>query len=613
MKKFLNLLLITVFCLQISSCAQYTSVDEARLKAKAEYPIKEDGWRAKMEREYDPLDRGLRLSRDDYKNLKHSSEPRTPKRNRDNLPKISSLLAPVEEPEISNDKIVSLSVSEDVPLKDVIVELARRAEVDVEIDPSISGGVLFIAKDKPFSEVMKRLCDLANLRYTFKEGVLRVENDTPYLVNYKFNIIDQVRKSSGGVNTSFSMGGGGGGGSGGGSSGGSSGGSTGGSNAELSIKSGDGDVWKSVEDGVTAILKNSVANLSSKSDAASEDGKSTAPVIAAVAAKPEININKMAGLISINATGKQHKKVKEYLDVLHMSLTSQVLIETKVIEVALRDEYKSGINWSTVGSDLSATGSFIPGTASAISSGVNSFGIGVIANDIIGDFGLTGSISLLEKFGVTRSLSNPRISTLNNQYATLSFAENKVYFTVEIEEEDATTGDIAQPAKTTISSELNTVPLGLVLGLQPSIDLDRNEILMSVRPSLTRQKSSASNIGLQLAGKSAGLTQAEIAAFNSDIPVVEMREMDTVLRIKSGEVMVIGGLLEDRSDNVDVGVPYAARIPVFGNAFKSVDKQSQTIETVIFIKATIIPGQGVGVEDKNLYNKFNQDRRSFNF
>lgn len=587
MKKFYSIIALSSVCLLLSSCAQYTSVDEARLKEKETVPLREDGWRAQMEREYDPIDRGSRLSRDDYKNLKHSSE--TPKRkSRNELPKIASLLAPVEEPMISNDKIVSLSVSEDVPLKDVLLELARRAEIDVEIDPTITGGVLFIAKDRPFTEVISRLSEMANLRYSFKDGVLKVEKDTPFVVNYKFNIIDQSRKSTGGVNNSFSM-------------------STGSSSTSaLSIQSGEGDIWKSVEMSVGSILAGSAAPTAA----------GAAPAAAAAAAGISggvsgISINKIAGIVSVNGSSKQQKKVKEYLDYLHMSLTSQVLIEAKVLEVSLLDEYKSGINWQTVGTENSARGNFEFDSASLISN-ASTFAIGLAGKGLFGDGkDLNLSLNLLEKFGTARAISNPRVSTLNNQFATLSFAENKVYFDVDIEQEDdeITNGQITKRGKTTITSELKTVPLGIILGLQPSIDLEKNEILMSVRPSLTRQKSTAPNVGVLFAASETGV---DVSGIDTNIPVVESREMDTVLRIGSGDVMVIGGLLEDRTDNVDVGVPYAARIPIIGNAFKSVAKQSKTIETVIFIKATIVPGQGVSVEDRNLYNKFNQDKRPFN-
>ena len=68
--------------------------------------------------------------------------------------------------------------------------------------------------------------------------------------------------------------------------------------------------------------------------------------------------------------------------------------------------------------------------------------------------------------------------------------------------------------------------------------------------------------------------------------------------------MVIGGLMEERVVNDDTGVPGVSRVPLLGNAFKKVNKVTRTVETVIFIKATIIPGQGVSVDDQEFYNKF---------
>ena len=140
-------------------------------------------------------------------------------------------------------------------------------------------------------------------------------------------------------------------------------------------------------------------------------------------------------------------------------------------------------------------------------------------------------------------------------------------------------------------------------------NVKRNEITMNIRPTLTRVSSRVSDPGVEIFAARNNISTDNL---NSQIPVVEVRELDTVMRVKNGEIMVIGGLLEERTANTDTGVPGASRIPYLGNIFKSVTKGTELIETVIFIKATIVPGQGVSVEDKEFYKKFNEGRALFN-
>ena len=133
---------------------------------------------------------------------------------------------------------------------------------------------------------------------------------------------------------------------------------------------------------------------------------------------------------------------------------------------------------------------------------------------------------------------------------------------------------------------------------------------MNVKPTLTRVTDRVSNPGVTIIA--ADIDGLDADSLNAEIPVVEVRELDTVLRAQSGEIMVIGGLLEERTLNTDTGVPGLSRIPYLGNAFKRVSKETTMVETVIFIKPTIIPGKGVSVEDKDFYKKFNRDNRAFN-
>jgi MSHA type pilus biogenesis protein MshL len=537
----------------------------------------------------DILDPILGNTRNDYRKLfAGKSNTQGEIKAQSDFPGMKSILATPKKPILKNDKVVTISVTEDIPLKDVLIELARRADVDMEIDTNISGGIILSVKDRPFSDVIKRIARMAKLVYKIEDGVLRIALDVPQSVNYRFNMLNMTRTASGSLNTGNELGSG-------------DSGVTNGSNSTLTVASSEGDMWATVEQGITNIL----------GTGGGEDSSDTSPASSSI-----LSLNKMAGIISIMATQAQHVQIKDYLDYVHMSHTSQVLIEAKVVEIALDDEFRSGINWDLVtqaGTAITSSSTFNilgnedTGTASQL------FQLSASPTNIFGIAGTTlnAAVKLVEGFGTTRTLSSPRLHAMNNQFAVLSFARNHVYFETTIEEEEASNDGGDTTTSFTAESEIKTVPIGVVLNLMPSIDTERNEVMMSIRPTLTRiiETTPDPSVEIQLANLRANAANPDsIPNVSSDIPVVGVRELDTVLRIKNGQVMVIGGLLSEEAVNNDRGVPGISKIPFFGNAFKSVQRVSNIIETVIFIKATIVPGAGVTVEDKQFYNKFSRDR-----
>ncbi len=541
--------------------------------------------------------------------------------NATDLPRAKQFMVAPKAPVIAEDKLVTLSVTDSVPLKEVLIELSRRADVDVEIDPKIRGGIIFRAKDRPFSEVIERIAEMTGLRYQVKNGVLRIERDIPFIRNYNLSLLNTVRNASSSVNINTNLLSGGGGGESGGSD------FNSGSSAQISSATSDNDVWLQVEQGVANIL-GSVSNSLQQERIVEVEREASLQGVADTlgggsrdesrpsSASTLLSINRQAGLVTVLASHKQHEVIAEYLNRIHTSMSSQVLIEAKVLEVSLDDEFRSGVNWDLLdeSSSLFANTAGAAGTARSAFDAAGNFAADALSNNVSGGFsvnvlgkGLFGSddldlgatVSLVERFGTTRTLSSPRLHAMNNQYAVLTFAENFVYFELDIEEEEEANTTGAPDETITINSEIRTVPIGVLLALQPSIDLDRNEVVMNVRPTLSRVTGTVSDPGVEIIAQ-----RNNITGLTSNIPVVEVRELDSVLRLRSGQVMVIGGLMEERVVNDDTGVPGASKIPLLGNAFKRVNKVTNTVETVIFIKATIIPGQGISVDDQNFYNKF---------
>ncbi len=576
----------------------------------------------------DPIDRPGDLTRQDYINqlTPKTLEPVKIETKTPELPKASELLMTPQKPRLGINKTVSISVTEDVPLKDVFIELARLADVDIEVDSNIKGGVIFKAKNKPFDEVIERISIMAGLKYSVDHGVVRVETDTPYVENYPVNFLNLIRTSSGQVSSNTTLGGGsdsgGGGGSSGGASGGGGGGISNGSNSSINYKSaGDSDIYNSIERQLSALIGAPME----KSGAGNSSGASSATSSSEANGGQFVALNREASVISVKTTAKNHSKITEYLAKVREYYSSQVLIEAKVVEISLNDQFRSGVDWSLAAQKVLggtvAVSTPISGFKSLTTPNITSDNLFSTISLTAGD--LNAAVKLAEIFGTTKTLSSPRILAMNNQQAALSFAKNENYFSLTCTVTDPVVDTVnpanSKPAKLSVASTLKSVPIGVLLNLQPSIDSRNSQVALSVRPTLTRLTGKTTrDPAVTICAANAvklGFDPAEVQSIISDSPVpqVETREMDSVLRLKSGEIMVIGGMIDQKISNNDSGVPWLSDIPVLGNAFKAVDKVNQTVQTVIFLKATVMPGYGVDEKDQQMYKKFNNDPHPITF
>ncbi len=298
---------------------------------------------------------------------------------------------------------------------------------------------------------------------------------------------------------------------------------------------------------------------------------------------------------SVFANNRQHKEVKKYLNDVENNASAQVLIEAKVVEVTLNDEFRTGINWSRdnanllVGAGFSAAGA--EGSASAIS----------FVTD--GDIGL--SVSALEKFGTTRTLSSPRIHAINNRKSVLNFTKQLVYFKIESDTTNAATPNAGNNTVISVTSTKEQEEEGVKLTITPSINLKTNEVTLQIKPKITVNAGFIDDPALVRDNNNNVLG-------TNKVPQMQTREIDTVAKITSGNAIVIGGLMQESTTSEESGVPFLQRIPILGYLFKSTSKVSTVTETVIFIKATIVDSvKRVGKIDRELQEKFDSNRRKF--
>ena len=297
---------------------------------------------------------------------------------------------------------------------------------------------------------------------------------------------------------------------------------------------------------------------------------------ASVIANPE------AGVLTIRATSRQHEKIQEFLDQVLVNARRQVLIEATIAEVQLNNQYQQGIDWSLFTRGAAGfridQGNTAPNTATP--SGVNQsvFTLAYTAS------GINATIRLLESFGNVRVLSSPKLSVVNNQTAILKVVDNRVYFTISAN----TVASANAPAVTTFSTTPNIVPVGFVMNVTPQI-ADNNTILLNVKPTLSRIIDFVNDPNPSLANPcGVGFSNCNIAPVTSKIPEIQTREMESLIKINSGQIAVLGGLIQDSIDDVEDTIPGLSQIPGIGTLFNQRNKINTKTELVIFLRPVVV-------------------------
>ena len=278
-------------------------------------------------------------------------------------------------------------------------------------------------------------------------------------------------------------------------------------------------------------------------------------------------INPIAGTVVVTASPAKLAEVATFMTAFEGSVQRQVLIEAKIVEVRLNSDFQFGIDWTRIAqADKLGLGIQTANATTASGSPTVQFTLGG------GGTKINVVLHALQSQGNVSVLSSPRVSAMNNIRATFNVTTDQVFFTVasnQIVNQNGVVGTNQQVTPQTIS-------VGIVLDVLPQISAD-NTITMNIRPHIT--------------------SVVDIAKFALDnggelrVPVVENRETDTIVRARSGETIVIGGLTQNSISNTQTGVPGLQSIPLLGGLFKGKSATTTKSELVIFLTPTIVVGQ----------------------
>lgn len=479
---------------------------------------------------------------------------------------------PLPEPEVS-ESIHTVVVS-GVAVKELLFALTRDADLNLDIDEDVTGLVTINAIDQPFSAIIDRIARSSNLRYEHNNDVLRVQKDTPFLRNYRIDYLNISRTSQTAVSVSTELG--------------STG--RGGANTEASSESNnssrtevkstsENQFWQTLEKNITAIITQDKPSSNPQQESSATNEESEAVAVASdTSTSNNLVVNKEAGVIAVRATKKQHATIDEFLLEISASTQRQVLIEATIAEVRLSDSYQAGIDWSAIELSGDRAQSFTQSLSDTTLSGFT-FGLTDIGN---GGDRLNITLRALETFGDVSIVSSPKVMALNNQTALLKVVDNLVYFTVDVEVEQ---GEEGQDDTVVYESEVNTIPVGFVMTVTPFINQDK-VVTLNVRPTISRVVGQARDPNPLF----------EQYGIVNEIPIVQVREVESVLKVNSGDVAVIGGLMQDEVSETTDRVPLLGSLPLLGPLFRYKSDSSQKTELVIFLKPVVINHASVNAD-----------------
>lgn len=521
-------------------------------------------------------------------------------------------------------------VVNEVPVKELLFALARDTKLNVDIHPSIQGLVTMNAVNEPLDAILDRLSQQVNLRYKVTGNTLSITPDTPYLKTYRVDYVNLSRNTSSNIGVSSQIAG----------VGASATGGTvpvagvSGNNSSTAVKSAsDNNFWEIMAENLRHLLSatRSVAHSAEEKAARvefvraeREDRLRQAEAVARAGSgapalfsnvfgnekalsafgdtKEQVIVNPVAGSVSVLGTERQHKLVKEYLASVTGSARRQVLIEATIVEVGLKDQFHAGVDWTSIGRATGFNIKSVPNAKDNLAGNLASFfSIGYSnANN-----NLSATLNLLESFGKTRILSSPKIMAINNQTALLKVVNNEVYFSIEVQQgTTSTAGIITQPVYTTTP---HTVPVGVVMSVTPQIS-ESGVVSMTVRPTISRVTGYKNDPNPALAQINKDLSEAN--RIQNQVPEIQVREMESVLQVNSGQTIVMGGLMQDDIARGRDGLPVLSRPDGWGAIFGQQERKTSQTELVIFLRPTVITNASLDSDELSSFRRFLPDAKA---
>jgi MSHA biogenesis protein MshL len=508
-----------------------------------------------------------------------------------------ALLPPMEGKVQSENQLTQRRfdvVADKMPTKAFFTGLVDGTPYNMIVDPSIDGTITLNLKNVTVQEAMDAVRDMYGYEYhhtSYGYEILPPELETQ-IFNVNYLDVTRTGKSrtemtSGQISNKIgtvSVGGSG-----------SSGTGTGSGSGNASVSSS------------SDVVSSSSVNTTSESNFWKELDKTLRQMVPGEKDR-SIVVNPQAGIVIVHAYPIELHQVSRYLDRIQSNLQRQIIIEAKVLEVNLNSEFESGIDWSLFGNPLNGDASLSHSGNGPNSSGVS--GSGAFGNTLLENFdpiftiNIKGSFRALVNFlqtqGNVQTLSSPRISTVNNQKAVIKVGQDQ-FFVTGVSTTNAVVGTNTLPSQ---NVDLTPFFSGVTLDVTPQIGKD-GSVILHIHPSVSVVTEQQKNI---LLGTSNGTTPNLLTL---PLALSTIRESDNIVRAKNGQIVVIGGLMENNTTEVTAGVPFISRIPFIGALFRRTQQVATKSELVILLRPILVNNRVWTESLERADNDFHRDNRDF--
>ncbi len=461
-----------------------------------------------------------------------------------------------------------LSVN-NAPASQVYMQLGMDTNYNMLVGPEVTGNISITLKNTTVLEALESLRDLFGYDFRITGNRVFIQPNGVQTRLFKVDYLPGRRQGASDIHVTSSAitqsGGSGAGSSGGGSS---ASGSRPDDSSSVRTTS-DADFWREVQASLTALVGN--------------------------AKERSVVLNPSAGVVVVRATPLELQQVEAYLKAVQLSIERQVMLEARIVEVELSQDAQSGVNWSAFGglasgrlsigvaqpgASIGATGTLTDGTNSA-TAGAN-LAAGALGRGFYGlafqAANFASLINFMQTQGNVSVLSSPRIATLNNQKAVLKVGSDELYVTGVT----TTTSSNSTGSGSTTSPTLTLQPFfsGIALDVTPQID-DSGNVMLHVHPSISTVREKQKNINLGALG-----------AYQLPLAASTINETDSIVRLRDGQIVAIGGLMLQDTRDERTGVPVLSDVPIFGGLFRQKSTVTRKREVVILIKPTVIQKEG---------------------
>ncbi|GAA0373993.1 pilus (MSHA type) biogenesis protein MshL [Bowmanella denitrificans] len=281
-------------------------------------------------------------------------------------------------------------------------------------------------------------------------------------------------------------------------------------------------------------------------------------------------VSPQAGLVTVRAMPDELRSIRDYLERSQQTVQRQVILEARIIEVSLNDEYQQGVNWNQVLAHVGSTDFRFSTSGFNLGNNISS-SLGGAASLAFVNQDFNGVINLLSTQGNVQVLSSPRVTAINNQKAVIKVGDDEYFVT------DVSSQSTISSSTTAVTPNIELTPFfsGIALDVTPQIDQE-GSVLLHVHPSVIETQE-----------------QEKVVTLNEErfvLPLAQsnIRESDTIIHARSGEIVVIGGLMQTIISESHSKTPVLGSIPLLGELFKNRREIEQKKELIILLRPTVV-------------------------